>query len=114
MTGNIIRNNVAGFGAGLKYALGGTAGMLTAHGNILCGNEGYQFYNETTAQVDVTGNWWGTNTPGATQLNGPATYSPAIAMSLSASPATVVLPGASTVQAAKPAASQHKMGVRPV
>jgi len=101
MTGNVIRNNVAGFGAGVKYAQGwtGTVGALTAHGNLICGNEGYQFYNETTNPVDVIGNWWGTNAPGAPQFSGPATTSPAIIMSLSASPATVSVPGASTVQA---------------
>jgi|GEM_PF-1884755 len=43
-------------------------------------------YNETTYTPDVTGNWWGTNAPGALQFSGPA-----IVISLSAGPATVVV-----------------------
>jgi parallel beta-helix repeat protein len=99
VTGNVIRNNVAGFGAGIKYAQGGTAGLLAAHGNILCGNTGYQFYNETTQSVNLTGNWWGVNTPGAAQLYGPATYTPTIVLALSAQPATVLAPGAAALTA---------------
>jgi len=56
LTGNIIRNNTGLAGGGIN--LGGTgAGTLSAHGNLICGNEGYQFYNETTYAPDVTGNW---------------------------------------------------------
>ena len=99
LTGNVIRNNVGGLGAGIKMAQAGAAGTFTAHGNLICGNSGYQFYNETATAVDITGNWWGTNTPGAAQLYGPATYSPAIALTISANPPTVVVPGGSTVQA---------------
>jgi|GEM_PF-1174643 len=102
VTGNVIRNNTGLAGGGINFGgepQGGVFGSPAFHGNVLCGNEGYQFYNETTNQVDVTGNWWGTNAPGAPQFYGPATYSPAIVMSLSASPATMIVPGASTVQA---------------
>jgi len=99
--GNFIRGNTAVYGGGIKINIdsGNPPGTLTAHGNIVCGNSGYQFYNETATAVDITGNWWGTNTPGAAQLYGPATYSPAIALTLSANPTTVIVPGASTVQA---------------
>jgi len=101
LSANIIRNNSAIHGGGIKINIddNNPPGVLTSHGNIICNNTGYQFYNETTHVVGLTGNWWGTNTPGASQVYGPATYSPAIAMSVSASPATVVVPGASTVQA---------------
>ena len=101
LTANVIRNNTGLAGGGINLGASGlgTPSGLTAHGNILCGNEGYQFYNETTAQVDLTGNWWGTNAPGAAQLSGPATYSPAIAMSVSANPAAAAVPGTSTVKA---------------
>ena len=78
LTANIIRNNTGLAGGGINLGASGlgTPSGLTAHGNILCGNEGYQFYNETTAQVDLTGNWWGTNAPGAAQLSGPAIVQP--------------------------------------
>ncbi len=95
---NVIRANTGLAGGGIN--LGGTgSGTLTAHGNVICGNGGYQFYNETTYTPDLIGNWWGTNSPGATQLYGPATYTPAIAMTITANPATVLAPGATTLTA---------------
>jgi len=102
VTGNVVRNNTGLAGGGINFGgdpLGGVYGAPALHGNVLCGNEGQQFYNETTYTPDLTGNWWGTNTPGATQLYGPATYTPAIVMTIVANPATVVVPGSSTVQA---------------
>ncbi len=98
LSANVVRDNTGLAGAGIN--LGGTgSGTLTAHGNIICSNGGYQFYNETTQSVDLTGNWWGTNSPGSNQIYGPAHYDPWISMSAYAIPARVTVPGTVTVRA---------------
>ncbi len=101
VSGNVLRGNSGAYGGGLKINIddGNPAGTLAAHGNIVCGNSGSQFYNETATAVEITGNWWGTNSPGAAQLYGPAVYTPTIALGLSANPTTVLAPGASTLTA---------------
>jgi len=102
VTGNVVRNNTGLAGGGINFGgdpLGGVYGAPALHGNVLCGNEGQQFYNETTYTPDLTGNWWGTNTPGATHIYGPATYAPWISMSAYAIPARVTAPGTVTVRA---------------
>jgi len=98
LSANVVRDNTGLAGAGIN--LGGTgSGTLTAHGNVICGNSGYQFYNETPQSVDLTGNWWGTNNPGSNEIHGLANYDPWIAMSAYAIPARVTVPGTVTVRA---------------
>ncbi len=102
VTGNVIRNNTGLAGGGINFGgapLGGVFGAPVFHGNVLCSNEGQQFYNETTYTPDLVGNWWGTNSPGAAQIFGPGNYTPAMILSVSASPASVVIPGSSLLLA---------------
>ena len=102
LSGNTIRSNSGGKGAGIKIAgppEAGSYGAPAIHGNTLCGNQGYQFYHEPTTSLDLSGNWWGTNSPGSAEIYGPANYDPWITMSAYAIPARVTAPGTVTVRA---------------
>jgi parallel beta-helix repeat protein len=97
VNGNAIRDNSATNGGGIYAYFGST---LTAHGNIICGNSNYQLYNSTSETLDAIGNWWGTNSPGSAEIYGPVNYDPWIAMTISANPTAMTVPGSSIVRVA--------------
>jgi hypothetical protein len=95
---NTITNNCAGI-----YFPGGMfAGSLIGvdiHGNVLCGNGPFDLKVDTdhVGTADAEGNWWGTNTPGAGQIQGPVNYDPWITWSIGADPSPAWADGSSTI-----------------
>ena len=83
LSGSVISHNSA-MGTGGICVRGKSS--LTAHGNAICGNANRQLLNETFNELDLVGNWWGTNEPGLEQIQGPALYRPGIVMSIGADP----------------------------
>jgi parallel beta-helix repeat protein len=73
IVGNVIRNNAGG---GIKVM--GTTSGWTANSNSIYSNTGYGAQNATSAVLDFSGNWWGTNTPAgvAGQVSANVDYTP--------------------------------------
>ncbi|MEJ2737686.1 MAG: right-handed parallel beta-helix repeat-containing protein, partial [Anaerolineae bacterium] len=90
-TENIVRGNGLN---GLTLSEPGTA--MTIHSNVLCNNAGFQLQNQSATNVIAEGNWFGTNTPGATEVDGPVDYTPWITMGLSVAPDQLPADGLST------------------
>lgn len=99
--GNRIMNNYAGI-----YFPGGTyAGVISAvavHGNAICGNTqfGVSAESDNTGTVNAEGNWWGTDTPGAGDVQGSVDYDPWITRTISADPPLAPPSGTSTIRVA--------------
>ncbi len=56
ISGNTLQNNTAGTGYGIYIVSG--APVVT--GNNLLNPGGYEVYNDSTSDVEASGNWWGT------------------------------------------------------
>jgi hypothetical protein len=95
---NIITDNYAGI-----YFPGGTfATSLSSagiHGNVLCGNSDFDLeaHTDHTGTADAEGNWWGSNSPAAGQIQGPVDYDPWITWSIGANPSPAPNTGSSTI-----------------
>lgn len=93
VTGSTFSGNANGSSAGA--AIGVTGGALTAHYNRIAGN-GAPAVTVLSGTADLARNWWGcTDGPGdaaCDAVSGPATTSPYLTLSLSASPSPIVAP----------------------
>ncbi len=90
--GNLVHLNK---GDGLEYAAGND-GMPTLHNNAFWDNQGFQLESFYPAAIDVSGNWWGTNSPLAgVEFSGTLTYAPWVTLALTADPLFVPADGLS-------------------
>jgi len=98
----ISGNRIMGNRSGVYFPGGAYAGSITnvaAHGNVICGNAQFDMRAETDniGTANAEGNWWGTDTPGAGEVQGPIDYNPWITRSMSANPSVVVPPSGSAL-----------------
>jgi uncharacterized repeat protein (TIGR01451 family) len=91
LTGNVVRGNVQ---TGLTLAEPNTD-PTALHSNVLCSNFGFQLQNLSTTAITAEGNWFGTNTPGAGQIDGSVDYDPWIVMDVTANPGQLPADGLS-------------------
>jgi hypothetical protein len=111
--GTLISNNITNNGnGGLAFPGGGilvlvqagasTTAHATANCNRIVGNS-VGLDNGTTATVDATNNWWGSNAgpggAGSDTVSGPLTFNPWLVLQVTASPTSVVEGGVATVVA---------------
>jgi hypothetical protein len=107
--GTLISNNITnngngsiGFqGGGIRLLVGPgatTTDLLTANFNRIVGNA-LGLGNGTTATVDATNNWWGSNAGPGSAVTGPVTFNPWLVLQVTASPNSVQTGGTATVVA---------------
>src|SRR5262249_25692753 len=100
------RNGGASFpGGGIRVLVQAGApktAQATAHFNRIVGNA-VGLDNGTTATVDATNNWWGSNAgpggAGSDTVSGPVTFDPWLVLQVTASPTAVAEGGVATVVA---------------
>lgn len=92
----LTRNVVVGNGQnGLTYANPNFA-PAALHSNVLCGNADFEIANLWPTTLPAEGNWYGTNTPDATHIAGPADVSPWITLGAAVSSDRLPADGSST------------------
>jgi parallel beta-helix repeat protein len=111
--GTLVSNNITDNGkGGLAFPGAGilvandtgatTTAQATAHFNRIVGNS-VGLDNTTTATVDATNNWWGSNAgpggAGSDTVSGPATFNPWLLLQVTAAPTAVAEGGVATVVA---------------
>jgi parallel beta-helix repeat protein len=95
--------SVPGAGIGLLVQSGAPkTALATAHFNRIAGNS-VGLDNTTTATVDATNNWWGSNAgpggAGSDTVSGPVTFNPWLVLQVTASPTSVPEGGVAVVVA---------------
>ena len=89
---NVVRGNGAG---GILYDTDDDGAAL--HGNVLCGNAGYQLESTWPSPLPAEGNWFGTNLPASgAEIAGNVVFTPWITLAVAAEPPVLPADGSST------------------
>jgi uncharacterized repeat protein (TIGR01451 family) len=71
--------------------------LAEIHSNVLCGNTGFNLRNQLASEIQATGNWFGTNTPGVDgKIEGSVVFDPWIEMDMTVNPTHLPANGIST------------------